>query len=87
MATSPALNPQASAPSPTGGAGAAPQGDSPIKAILGKVIQQVLYPMSQQNPSIQEDLSNAIRSLVTAIQKTDQSAGGPPQQPPAPPQQ
>jgi hypothetical protein len=75
-------NPQASAPQPAAGAG-----DNPIKQVLGKVIQQVLYPLSQQNPSIQEDLSNAIRSLVSAIQKADQGASSAPQQPPAPTQQ
>ena len=84
MATS-MPNPQASAPSPTGGAGASP--DNPIKQVLGGVIQKILYPMVQQNPSIQEDLSAAIRSLVQAIQKTDQNASGPAQQPAAPPQQ
>ena len=89
MATTPQAmpNPQASAPSPTGGAGAAPGGDNPIKAVLSRIIQQILYPLSQQNPTIQEDLGNAIRSLVQAIQKTDQNASGPAQQPAAPPQQ
>ena len=84
MATS-MPNPQASAPQPMGG-GAAPQGN-PIKEVLGRVIQQILYPMVQQNPSIQEDLTAAIRSLVQAIQKADQAGQAPPQQPPAPPQQ
>ncbi len=75
-------NPQASAPQP----GAEPAAN-PVKQVLGKVIQQILYPMSQQNPTIQEDLQNAIRALVSAIQKADQSAAGPPQQAPAPQQQ
>jgi hypothetical protein len=86
MATSPMPNPQASAPPPTGGAGAASGGDNPLKSLLGKLIQ-VLSPMSQQNPAIQEDLGNAIRSLAQAYQKIDQNASGPAQQPAAPPQQ
>ena len=86
MATSPITpNPQASAPQPGAGA-SAPQGN-PIKEVLGKVIQQILYPMAQQNQSIQEDLMGAIRSLVQAIQKSDQAGQAPPQQAQAPMQQ
>ena len=84
MAAAPMPNPQASAPQPGGGA-ASPDAN-PLQTTLGKVIQ-ILYPMMQQNPSVQEDVSAAIRSLVTAIQKSQQAGTAPPQQAAAPPQQ
>ena len=81
MATS-MPNPQAAAPQ--GGGGAAPQAN-PLATTLGKVAMLVKQ-IAQQNPSVQEDLSNAVNSIVQAIQKSSQ-AGQAPQQAPAPPQQ
>lgn len=83
MATTPTPNPQASAPQP-GGAGAAPM--NAIGTTLGKVIQQILAPMAQQNVSIQEPLKEAMMALVKAIQMSQQAQVQQPPQPQAPQQ-
>jgi hypothetical protein len=87
MATNPMPNPQASAPQP-GGGGDASQGQqaNPLQTTLGKVAM-LLKQVAGQNPSVQEDLNNAVNSLVQAIQKSSQAAPSAPQQSPAPPQQ
>lgn len=85
MATQPMPNPQASAPPPGGAGGAAPQAN-PLQDMLGK-IAMALKQIAGQNTVVQEDLTNAVNSIVQAIQKTAQAAPGPPQQPAAPMQQ
>lgn len=84
MATTPTPNPQASAPTPGAGASASPM--NAIGTTLGKVIQQILAPMAQQNVSIQEPLKEAMMALVKAIQMSQQAQTQQPPQPQAPPQ-
>jgi hypothetical protein len=81
MATSMA-NPQASAPQPGAGA-SAPQ--NPLQTTLGK-IAQILHTLATQNVSVQEDLNQAVMSIVQAIQKSAQAPTQQPPQPGAPPQ-
>lgn len=84
MATAGMPNPQASAPQP--GAGAPAQQTNPLQDTLGK-IAMALKQLGSQNTVVQEDLNNAVNSLVQAIQKTSQTGSSAPQQSPAPPQQ
>lgn len=84
MASFPSMpNPQASAPQ--GAAPAQPQAN-PLQAMLGKVAL-LLRQLGQQNTVVQEDLNNAVRNIVQAIQKTQQASGSAPQQAAAPMQQ
>jgi len=83
MATS-MPNPQAPAPQPD--PGAAQQQVNPLQDTLGK-IAMALKQIGAQNTVVQDDLNNAVNSIVTAIQKTAQAGSSAPQQPAAPPQQ
>lgn len=83
MATAGLPNPQASAPQ---GADAGAQQADPLSTMLGK-IAQALTQLASQNTVVQEDLRNAVNSIVQAIQKTSQAAPSAPQQAQAPPQQ
>lgn len=84
MATAGMPNPQGAAPQPGGGA-PAPQAN-PLQDTLGKVAM-LLKQIGSQNTVVQEDLNNAVNSLVQAIQKTSQAGSSAPQQSPAPQQQ
>lgn len=84
MASSPMPNPQAAAPSPDQGGGAAGQ-PSKLQTILGR-LAIAMRTIGQQNTVIQPEMQQASSILISALQKASQSAPGAPQPLQAPPQ-